>query len=251
MITTKALHAFQQKMIYFGDDLDLVDFLSGVVQSGKLSNSTDTTIFTGLNSEKYSRLGRRRNSCGSRKLLMTHLKQSIYASYIKDVYEEVSVYLRTILTNYFSCNIDCTRLIGEHNIQLAAQQLIALGNWDNVCRYVAESIYQTLENERSTQALLMKMQKKIGISISKDTLDNALPYLQIRHVLVHCDGKMDDCFVAKNPSFNHDGNNNVKLDYNFITEFQEKITKLITEFDAKIIEKGCLKNCYLKGGRSE
>ena len=119
MTKTKAFHAFQQKMIYFSDDLDLVDFLSKVVQAGKLSSETDTTVFTNLNVEKYSYLARRKNSSGSRKLLMTHLKQSIYSAYIKDVYEEVSEYLRTILKNYFSCNIDCARLIGEHNIQNA------------------------------------------------------------------------------------------------------------------------------------
>ena len=246
MTKTKAFHAFQQKMIYFSDDLDLVDFLSKVVQAGKLSSETDTTVFTNLNVEKYSYLARRKNSSGSRKLLMTHLKQSIYSAYIKDVYEEVSEYLRTILKNYFSCNIDCARLIGEHNIQIDAQQLIALENWNNVCQYIAESIYQSLENERSTPSLLKKMQKKIGITVSRKTLDEALPYLQIRHILVHCDGKMDDAFVAQNPSFKHDKNNDIKLDYNFIIEFQKRVTNLIVEFDTKIIEKNCLEEKFLK-----
>ena len=249
MITTKAFHAFQQKMFYFGDDLDLVDFLSGIVQSGKLSKDTDITIFSGLDSAKYSCLARRKNSPGSRTLLMTHLKQSIYASYIKDVYEEVSEYLRMILTNYFSCNINCPRLIGEHNVSIDAQQLLALGNWDGVCRYVAGQIYQSLENERSTSSLLKKMQKKIGISIPKKTIEEVLPYLEIRHFLVHSDGKMDDNFVAKNPTFSHDEYNFIRLDYNFITEFRSKITHFITEFDAKIIEKNCLNKKFLKGGK--
>lgn len=242
---TKAYHSFQQKMIYFSDDIELIDFIRLAVGGGALSDSSSEFVFSNLNPKKYTNLSRRKNSSGSRELLLNHLRQSVYGSYIKDVYEEVTTYFKEIMYAYFKCDINSPRVIGEHSIKIDSKALLALGDWDSVCHFVANSIFQSIESERSTIELLNKIKNKIGINIEQKIIDNAIPYLQVRHFLVHADGVLSEDFIAKYPMIGHTTNNNVLLNYKFYLHFKKHITTLLQSFDEKIIEQHVLLDEYL------
>ena len=134
------------------------------------------------------------------------------------------------------------RIIGEHSFKKDAQEILAARNWTNIVQMVSDSIFQSLEAEKSTLSLLQKISKKLALNVSKDKIDNALPYLEIRHFLVHADGKVPRSFQKKYPAIICDVKNYVNLDRDFIQNFASAIHTLLAEYDQKIIAARLLKD---------
>ena len=100
-----------------------------------------------------------------------------------------------------------------------------------------EQIFQQLENERSTITLISKIKNKLGLNIPQDSIDAALPYLEVRHVFVHSDGKPCEEFKRKYPEIKLDQSQRILLNSSFAKDAYEKIKKLILEIDNEMMTK--------------
>ncbi len=237
---SKAYHALQQKLIYFDDDLELIEVLRIGVENGDLTESASKYILKNVDSTKHAHIARRRNSNGSRTLVMTHLRSSVYSSYIKDVYEELTHYLRTILEQASKNGFNAGRIIGEHSFKVDAKTVLELGNWDAVCKMVTDSVFQSLESEKSTLKLLEKMANKLALNVDMTLIHAALPYLEIRHFLVHSDGKVTPEYKAAHKNIPVQ-NGYVVLNSTFIDGLRSSIKALVANFDKEVINAGLLK----------
>jgi hypothetical protein len=133
------------------------------------------------------------------------------------------------------------RIIGEHSFKADAKTILGLGNWDNVCRMVSDSVFQSLEAERSTLKLLSKVADKLGLNIADSHIKAALPYLEIRHFLVHTDGKVSKEYINDYPCIKTDNKRYVVLDYQFTVSLRTSVKTLIAEYDKEVISKNLLK----------
>lgn len=238
---TKAFHAFEQKLIYFDDDIDLMDVIrTGVIQE-ELTEVGSKHVLKNVNPQKHNHIARRKNSVGSRKVLINHLRSTLYSSYVKDIYEEVTHYLRTILKKAAENGFDAGRIIGEHTFKIDAKTALELGNWNSLVQLIADSVFQALESERSTLKLLDKLSKKLALNVKEATINAALPYLEVRHCLVHSDGLLSAEFKEKHKNIVcKDGY--VQLDYKFICNLRTSIRALISEYDQCVVASGILKS---------
>lgn len=231
---TKAFHAFESKIHYFDDDIELIDVLRLGIISGELTEEGTNNVLKKVDPDKHSHLSRRQNSDGSRKLIISHLRTTVYSAYIKDVYEEVTDYLRTILEQAAEKGFDAGRLIGEHNFKMDAKDVLETGGWEYVTQKIADSVFQALESEKSTLKLLEKVSNKLGLDVDKTLIDAALPYLEIRHLLVHADGKVSDEYKQKYPDIRLK-NERVFINYVFLTRMRTAIKAMMEDFDKKVI----------------
>lgn len=133
--------------------------------------------------------------------------------------------------------LDPNRLIGEHKVSFEANDILAAGTWPNIVRMVSQSVFRKLENERSTKSLLQKMNAKLDLGVSMATMDAALPYFEIRHLLAHADGKADQKFCDSFPAFRATAGQKITLDYRILQNARAAIFALINEFDQKIVAK--------------
>lgn len=234
MRKSKALHAFERRLDAFNDDIELVDILRSRVIGGVLSEDASEKILSGLEPSIHIHLSRRRNSQGSRTIIANHLRNTVYSSYVKDVYEELTNYLRTILVQAAKKGADPGRLIGEHSFKADAKTVFELGSWPKVCQWVSESIFQSLETERSTLKLLQKMANKLALTIDPARINSALPYLEVRHFLVHADGALPSDFTQQYPYIPH-RSGNIDLNYEFILNFRREIKALVRTYDQEIV----------------
>ncbi len=238
---SKAFHAFEQKLSYFDDDIELIDVLKIAVSRGDLTDPTSQYVMKYIDSSKHSHIVRRKNSDVSREQIINHLRSSIYSSYVKDVYEEVTHYLRTMLKKAAENGFDSARIIGDHPFNVEAKKILELGNWTNVCQMVSDSLFQSLEKEKSTLNLLKKTAKKLALNVDEQLINDALPYLEVRHFLVHSDGKLSQEYIKKYPSIQHDKDGCVILSYTFICNMRSLVKSLICKFDEEVIAKNFLK----------
>lgn len=240
MVMSKAYHKFLQRLAYFKDDLELTDVLCSSIVSGALSSPQSRHILDKVVPTEHKHLARRTNSDGSRKLVSTHLSKTVYSAYIKDIYEEVTDYLKTILLCAACKGIDPGRIVGEHKITKTAQEILSAGSWDSILEMVTDSIFQALESERSTLSLIKKISTKLALDVDQSKIDNALPFLEIRHFLVHSDGKLNQKFRTHNPMIPCDLKGYVKLDLNLVQQFTDNVKNLLTEYDKQVCSKRIL-----------
>lgn len=237
---SKAFHAFTQKLSYFDDDLELMDVLHKAVVSGDLTDNESQYVLKHVKPAEHTHISRRKNSNGSRKNIINHIRATLYSSYVKDIYEEVTHYLRTVLTQASKNGINSSRLIGEHSFKIDAKTVLELGDWNHVCQMITESVFQSLEAEKSTLKLLEKMASKLALNINKDLIEDALPYLEARHFLVHTDGKVTQEYIDK---YSHiqikDGY--VWLNFSFIKALRESVIALVTNYDKEVIANNLLR----------
>ncbi len=232
---TKAHVRFSSRAAYLDTDIEMADVLIVSIKNGYLNANGGQLIFDGVNANQHPRLAARANTIQSRILVGTHLRATLCEAFIKNIYEDLVQYFAEILRAAAKNGLDYNRLIGEHKVSFEANEILSAGSWSNAIDMVAKSVYRKLENERSTKNLINKMNAKLNLGVTQATIDAALPYLEIRHLLVHSEGKADEAFCNTFPALCNKAGKKIKLDYVLLQNARTAITNMVNEFDQKIV----------------
>ena len=106
-------------------------------------------------------------------------------------YEETMLYLREALSSAIKNGLDFNRIIGTDYQEYSSKNIIAAGNWNNIVKMISHDIFRKLERKRNTLLLLKELNTKLGLRVSQKTIDSVMPFLEMRHLIVHNDGKAD------------------------------------------------------------
>ncbi len=232
-MTSKGYRRFKNRLEYFRTDSEMAEIL---VLNKELLKGEDY-IFKKVDTDKFPLLANRTNNANSRGLVVKHLRKTIYVSFIKDMYEEVTEYIRYILQEGVLNGADPNRLVGEHNVNMKANEILSKGTKREIVQSIMEQIFQQLENERSTITLIPKIKNKLGLTIEQALIDAAIPYLEIRHIFVHSDGKPNQVFMEKYPTIQLDEHNRILLNSTFAEEAYNSINNLLVAIDNDMISK--------------
>lgn len=82
--------------------------------------------------------------------------------------------------------------------QISYPEIIKLGSYESVIDEMANKIFRSLERLRSTTDMLDKLITITHISIEEESKEDALLYLELRHLIIHNYGKVDEKFLEKN-----------------------------------------------------
>lgn len=240
MAISKGLMTFKNKMGRFNADLDFIDILQELIESGCYSSEED--LFPGLRDKKDATLSRYKTGDSNRHSSVNHLRNTLYTAYIKELYEEFSIYLKSIMKEvYANAKVTPERLAGEHKVSLTSVDILRHLQIGDLADVVIDNIFQSLESERSTIALITKFHKKIGIDMDKTLVKNAIYYLEIRHKLVHTDGYVDEEFKKDHKLLSYTSNNKIKLDINTARQAYKAVSDLASDIDSKVIKAGLAK----------
>lgn len=218
----------------FQADLELVEII--ILNREKFAG--DNYIFSEINPTDHPKMCLFTNSQFNRKKAVSHLRNTLLVAFIKDIYEEVTEYLRYVLVHAAKNGANVNRLVGPHKVSLDANFLLSAGSIDEIARTVTDSIFQQLENERSSLELIKKISIKLDLQLTEATINNALPYLLIRHYFVHEDGKPTLEFKNEYPFVKLDTKKRIKLSYKFLMTAKEKVLELVNEVDQKVLARG-------------
>lgn len=237
---SKGYITYLNRISQFNADLELIDVLEKAIINNELSE--EHLLFKYTDENRHPVLSRRKITAHNRKMAVNHLRQTVYSSYIKDLYEELYAYLRLIIAeSYISAKSTPERIVGEHKISLTSADILSYHKNNTLIDVVIDSIFQALENERSTLALISKVCNKADLKVDKSIVDEAVYYLEIRHKLIHTDGYADEAFRKEHPLLLYTSRNYIVLNFRTIHMAKEKVTKLIDTIDKNAISKGLLK----------
>ena len=229
---SKGFLRLSNRINYFDIDLEIVNML--ILNQNTLAG--ENTIFKEITDEQFPRLSQRKNTSGSRKIILEHLRTTIHVSYIKEIYEEMTEYIQYVVYSASKYrNLDIKRFIGNNKIQLNADEVIEAGSWENITHKISTIMFKQLENERSTMKLIDNVNKKLNLKISDNLIENALPYLDMRHAFVHQNGNVDKQFMQKYPRLTYK-ENKIELTQGLIKNAKNNIIRLAQAIDNKMIE---------------
>lgn len=176
MSQSKGYQRFNNRLDYFLTDCETSEAFYINKEEIKGNGSY---IFKGVSKPKFNKLANRSNTEGSRKIVVSHIRSTILISFIKELYEEVSEYLRYILSQGAINGVDSLRLVGDLKLSFKANEILEKNTYDEIIEMVISSIFQSLENERSTIGLLTKVNSKLDLGVNESLINEALPYLEL------------------------------------------------------------------------
>jgi hypothetical protein len=232
---TKSLVRFLNRAAHFDADVELVDVMTRATYAGALHTNPGAHLFTHVDQQRHARLANRQSTDHNRTLALTHLKATICSAFIKDIYEDLNAYFREVLTASAANGLDPNRLIGEHKVALDANDILACGDWNAVLQLISDGLFRRLEALQDTRKLIEKINDKLNLGVDASKIEGALPYLEIRHLLVHNDGSADDAFCARFPQFGATPDAKITLDYSLLDRARTAIIELVNEYDQRIV----------------
>lgn len=235
---SKGYRRFKDRLRYFKQDIEFTE----IVVLNKEMLKGDNAIFQRVSHDKFPILSKRENTPESRKLVVEHLRKTVYTSFIKDLYEEVTEYLKYILKEAALNGAKPERLVGAHRVQMSANDILLKRDKQEIVEAIMLQIFQQLEGERSTIELIKKIKNKLGINLQDKLVDDAVPYLEIRHILVHSDGKPTEEFKNKYPTIKLDKKRKISLNYKFAQSAYNSIDLLLKQIDSEMMNLNYLSN---------
>lgn len=232
---SKALVRFLNRAARFDGDVEFVDVIAAAVRTGVLTGAPGK-LYDNVDAKKHPRLSAQKANPTNRGLVVAHLKTTVHAAYIKEMYEDMSAYFADVLRAAAANGLDPGRLVGEHKFNVDANEILRCGSWDAIIAMVTRSLFRRLEDERSTMKLLEKIDAKLDLKVDPKAIQAALPYLEIRHLLVHRDGEVDDAFVKAHPSFGAKVGDYIDLTHDLVVKTRTTVVALVKHYDEKIVK---------------
>lgn len=236
---SKALDRFMNRAARFDGDVEFVDVVALAAAKGALSLNPKK-LFDQISTTRHPRLAAQKVSPRNVELVVRHLKATVHAAYIKDIYEDMSAYFAEVLRAAAANGLDPGRLVGEHKFNVDANEILKCGSWDAILAMVTRDLFRKLENEKSTKVLLEKIDAKLDLKADTKVIQAALPYLEVRHLLVHQDGRVDDAFVKAHPGFGVKSGEYIELTHDLVAKTRAAVVTLVKHFDDKIIKANLL-----------
>lgn len=176
----------------------------------------------------------------------------IYTTSRKKIHEQAIVELYRIFTNYIRNIIEefihtdpypLLQVVCENkDNKIEFKKIISIGNYDSIITYMATMIYRRFENEQSTPKLLDKIISYTKMTVPNDVRENALFYLEVRHLIIHNNSKADDDFLSKNNDrITIPTTRKLPINFNLVSKSIEAVTALCHTIDEELINKNMVR----------
>lgn len=160
-----------------------------------------------------------------------------------DIYRAFSYYMKNVITELSHQNpIKMQGLLcNKTDKSMTYPDIINLGSYNAIITDMANKVFRSLENLRSTTEMLDKLLNLTHANIDQSIKEDAILYLELRHLIIHNNSRADDKFIERNTK----GLVNVnpaskKISYNYSLSniAMNVVYQLCKQFDDEIVRLG-------------
>jgi hypothetical protein len=129
----------------------------------------------------------------------------------------------------------------KENLTMSYAEIVRLENYENVQEQIVLNVFRSIEELKSTSKLLEKLLKDTKVNIPQDIIDEALTYLEMRHLFIHNQGLVDSKYAkkyGKRFTPNLKDKNELPTKFDTFSKALTATTKLITEIDVQLLKNG-------------
>lgn len=150
---------------------------------------------------------------------------NLFSYYMKDILKEMYLLHPKSITQ--KCNKEITY-----------SKISEFVSIDELVDYMIDDIFKELESIRSTQKLVKRILNHTKAVIPQNVSDDALMYLNIRHLIIHNDSKIDSEFYEKYKNkLSISLNGKVPTDYSVFQSALESIYNYVKAIDVELISR--------------
>lgn len=254
---TTSLQQYRGAIDFLQTHLQLLD--ASLLQTIKaLKSVTDNekhiNVALGLDIKKYNRLNHPKKQSN---VIVRHSQKKNIEFAMLRMFNLFTNYLRGITKEMFDKKpmlVVGKAVINKNgedrdSVALTYAEIIRLGNYENVQDKIVANIFRSIEELRSTSKLLDKILKDTKVSVPATITQDALTYLEMRHLFVHNNGMVDSKYAKTYGSkFTPQLKENTELPTKFETfsSALTAVTKLVTTIDAQLIANGMVEKREFK-----
>lgn len=236
---SKAIVRFLSRAARFNDDLELIAVIGASVDHGALTSQDESQLFSYIDPELQPRLAKAKTSEHNRQLVFGHLRKTVYASYIKDLYEDFVEFLGETVASAARKGLSPHVLRGEYKVVLSASDLLDCGSWDAVNGAITQALHRRLHAIGAVGTITF-LDKRLRLSLQQPLVDRAIRYMDLRHLLVHSDGVADDSFCLRYPDLAPYPAQSVRLDESVARDAFAAFADLVEHIDERAVAKSIL-----------
>lgn len=255
---TISLQQYRSAVDFLQTHLQLLD--ASLLQTIKTLKSVedqerDINLALGLDKAKYNRLN---HPTRQHFVIIRHSQKKNIEFAILRLFNLFTNYLQGITAEMFYKNPmlvvgkAIVNKTGEdkHNVFMPYAEIVRLGSYESIQEKMIATIFRSFEEQKSTTKLLDKILENTKASIPTTVTDEALKYLEMRHLFVHNQGKADHKYSQKyGAKFNPKLKERSELPAKFETfaNALKAVTKLVTTIDSQLIANGMVAKREFKG----
>jgi hypothetical protein len=128
----------------------------------------------------------------SHRTVTNHARSRNAEHTIQLAYTHLTTYLRKILREMFRTKP--LQIVDKAQGHLRYFEIVQLGSYETICDAMVDQVFRTIESQKSTPGLIEKLLDRTGVTIADNVLADALMYVEMRHLIVHNGGIVDDKF---------------------------------------------------------
>ena len=183
--------------------------------------------------DNYTRLN---HPVSHRSRVYNYCRSKNTLSAIVEVFGFFSEYMRDVLKEIYITNP--MAVVGKSNKQLNLTfvDISKFVTLNELHTKMVDDVFRSIENERSTIKLIDRILKDTGANISSADKEAVLPYLELRHLIIHNNSKIDRAFEDKYGAlFSLKAGDKVPSKFNVADTAIEKIIPFIKKVDSEFI----------------
>lgn len=195
MPETISLQRFRARIEYLEQHIQLMDMsLVAVARQIRINkkNSVSMQEAAGFEAARYSRLN---HPVKHYTRIISYSKYQNIRGGIISLYRDFSEYLRGILGELYQ--LDPLMVVGKAPQSIQFQEVVQLLQQGILENKMIEDVFRKLENEKSTIKLLEKCLEHTSVAISDSMQNEALAYLEMRHLHIHNGSKVDQKYLDR------------------------------------------------------
>lgn len=177
--------------------------------------------------------------------IFTTTRKKVNEQAIIELYAYFSDYLLSVIREVENTNPKriLNLVSSQATSSLTYKDIFNLNSYESILDEISKRIYRALENERSTSKLLDKFIKMANLNIPNNLKEDALIYLEVRHLIIHANSKADARFINMNQ---HElvkvnsSNKTLTINYAMTSAAIIKVNELCEKIDTELIGKGLL-----------
>lgn len=244
---SKSLQSFNGKVRSLKTHVQLADVAFTRINrkcSRNRGNGKSIGETLGTNAVKHPQLNEPNESIEINKVFATS-RIKINEQALIELYAFFADYMSSVIREMENTNPN--RILGvvppDSPTDLSYKDIFMLGNYNAILDEIARRVFRSLEDERSTPKLLKKFIKVTKLNVPINIREDALVYLEIRHLIIHNNSKADAKFNAINNrglvSVNA-GNKKVAINYAVSNAAIDAVTALCQSIDGELTRIGLI-----------
>jgi len=160
---------------------------------------------------------------------------------LRRIYTHFGEYCKNILRDMYEHNP--MLIVGKAPNSLKYHDIVKLGSYDAIANFMVDQVFKRLEGERSTLKTLHRLLDGTDVELETDMLDEAMGFFEIRHLLVHQSGIIDQSFFERYPEFLRVPTKiggKLPLTAGFAKRGMKSVKTLVSSIDSQLKENGAI-----------